>query len=400
MKLRKIIKCSAVISLGVTCLLALGGYGWLHSWKWGSAPDAHVGWSADELRRLYEMDEYLTTQAVQANYLSVYQNWMYTMGEEEEEMPWLVQVALRLFADWESKKSYAPVRETLHDIIASGTAQENVSALAMLSLMKGDVHMFKLFAEKTNRDDLCEFPLVVVYFAPLGNECMSVAQRLELLDWIHSKGCNMTNCVRSHRFVRNVQHSMLYSDDSGGQILDWFLRRGYQMDAADAVGLFLLQADASLPTYQKLIEDGVLTAPPHELKYEGELRTPFQMVASAAKPAPETLRWLLSQGYKPNDVPADDSAGTNILKRTPMDVCLNSIRYASLGQSEEEDSRLRGKVEMLDILLQHGAVPTAETSELLPLDQRLDKEITALFRKHGFHLDAGENPCNACCEPG
>lgn len=54
---------------------------------------------------------------------------------------------------------------------------------------------------------------------------------------------------------------------------------------------------------------------------------------------------------------------------------------------------------MLDILLQHGAMPTPETRELLPLDRALDKEITELFRKHSFHLDAGENPYNACCMP-
>ena len=196
-----------------------------------------------------------------------------------------------------------------------------------------------------------------------------------------------------------MQHSMLYSDDSCGEMLNWFLRHGYQLDAADAAGLFLLQTDASLPTWQKLIEDGVLPVPPPELKHEGELRSLLQIVTAADKPAPETLRWLLSLGHQPNAVPAAPADDTNAHRRVPIDVCLNSVCYAIPGQSEEEDSRLRGKVEMLDVLLQHGAVPTSETRELLPLDRGLDKEITEIFRKHSFHLDAGDNPYNACCIP-
>ncbi len=399
MKLRKVIKYTAAVSLGLAGLIVLGGYGWLYSWKWSSAPSAHAGWSADEIHRLQKMDEYLTTQAVQANYLTLQQNWMYNEGEEEDGVSWMVQVALRLLADWESKLAFAPAREALHDFIASATAQDNASALAVLTLMKGDVPTFKLLAEKSGAVDLREFPEGVMYCAPPGRDCMPVAQRLELLDWMSSKGVNLNACIRPHRFVRMMQHSMLYSDDSCGEMLNWFLRHGYQLDAADAAGLFLLQTDASLPTWQKLIEDGVLPDPPPELKHEGELRSLLQIVTAADKPAPETLRWLLSLGHQPNAVPAAPADDTNAHRRVPIDVCLNSVRYAIPGQSEEEDSRLRGKVEMLDVLLQHGAVPTSETRELLPLDRGLDKEITEIFRKHSFHLDAGDNPYNACCIP-
>lgn len=397
MKLRKIIKCTSAVSLGLAGLIVLGGYGWLYSWKWGSVPAAPDGWTADELHRLQKMDEYLTTQAVEANYLSLQQNWL--CNEGEEEVSWLVQVALRLLADWESKLNFAPDRETLHHVISTGTAYENASALAELALMQGDVSTFKLLAEKVRLVDMAEFPEAVIYFVPPGRECMPVAQRLELLDWLYSKGVKLNACIRPLPFVQNVRRSMLYSDDSCGQILNWFLRHGYQMDAADAAGLFLLQADASLPTWQKLIKDGVLTDPPHELKHEGELRTLLQIVAAADKPAPETLRWLLSLGLQPNAVPTAPTDDSNSHRRAPIDVCLNSIRYVIAGQGEEMDSFLRGKVEMLDILLQHGAVPTSETRELLPLDRDLDKEITELFRKHSFHLDAGDNPYNACCIP-
>ncbi len=222
---------------------------------------------------------------------------------------------------------------------------------------------------------------------------MPAAQRLELLDWMYAKGVFVAGSIPAHWFVEKVRFSMLYSDDTGGEIMDWFLRHGYQLEESEVAGLFLLSPQASLPTWQKLIADGILPQPPRELVFQGENCTLLQIVAGADTPAPEAVRWLLSLGHQPNALPAGENG------HSPVEACLKSIRYASLGQSVEEDARLRGKVEILDILLQHGAMPTAETRELLPLDRSLDKEITELFRKHSFHLDAGENPYNACCVP-
>lgn len=393
MKLRKVIKCTSVFSLGLAGLILLGGYVWLYSWKWGGTPAAHAALAAENVQRLQGFDAYLTTQAVQANYQLVRDNWGLNMEEDDAEPHWLVELSLRLSADWVSKCAFASARESLHDLLFTGNAAGNTAVLAVLALMKQDVPLFKLIAERVSPSELPRLLTPVLYCATPGTECMPVAQRLDLLDWMYSKGVNLNACIRPQSFVQNVRRSMLYTDDSCGQILNWFLRHGYQMDAADAVGLFLLQADASLSTWQKLIEDGVLTAPPHELNHEGELRSLLQIVANDDKPAPETLRWLLLLGHQPNVLPTGEN------RQTPVDACLDSIRYATLGKSEDEDARLRDKVEMLDILLQHGAIPTAETRELLPLDRALDREITELFRKHSFHLDAGENPYNACCVP-
>ena len=406
MKLQKIVKCAAAASLGIAVVIVLGGYVWLYSWKWGGVPTEHSSWSADEVHRLHEMDAYLTMQAAQANHLALRQAWLCNENVEENEIPWLVQMALRLYADWESKFAFAPAREALHDFITSGTAQGNVSALAALTLMKGDVLTFKSVAEKAASIELGEFLGMVIYPAAPGTECMPVAQRLELLDWMHSKGVDVTDSIQTHRFMRKAQQSMLYSDDSNGEILNWFLRHGYQLNAADAAGLFLLQADASLPTWQKLIEDAVLSLPPCERDVEGELRTLLQIVVSADNPSPETVRWLLSLGHNPNALPAgaDTFASENgehprIFRKTPLEACLSGLQYFSMGLSAEEDARLRQKLEVLEILLQYGAVPTEQMKDLLPVNPALKEETLALFQRHGFHLTAGENPYNACCSP-
>lgn len=393
MKLRKIIKAGAAVSLGIFALVALGIYGGLYSWKWGRTPAAHASLAAADVQRLQELDAYLTTQAVQNNYQLTQENWVYTMEEGEAEIHWLEQISLRLSADWSSKCAFAPVREALHDFLAYGKTAENTSALAVLALMKQDVPLFKLFAEQSEPSELRHLLNTVLYSAAPGTECLPAVQRLELLEWMNAKGVSVADSIPAHRFVEAVRRSMLYTDDAGGEILAWFLRHGYQLEATEVAGLFLLSPQAALPTWRKLIADGVLPPPPHELVFQGENRTPLQIVAGADIPAPEAVRWLLSLGHQPNALPAGDN------RRTPVDTCLNSVRYASLGQSEEEDARLLGKVEMLDILLQHGAMPTSETRELLPLDRALDKEITELFRKLSFHLDAGENPYNACCVP-
>ena len=393
MKLRKVLKTSAAISLGLSALVLLGGYGWLYGWKWGGTPAAHATLTVEDVQRLQGLDTYLTTQAVQANYQLVRENWLFNMEEDEAEIHWLVELSLRLSADWGSKCSFASARESLHDFLATGNAAGNTEALAVLALMKQDVPLFKLIAERVSPSELQRLLTPVLYCAAPGTECMQAAQRLELLGWMHARGVSVAGSIPAHWFVEKVRFSMLYSDDTGGEILDWFLRHGYQLGASELAGLFLLSPQASLPTWQKLIEDGILPQPPRELVFQGENCTLLQIVAGADTPAPDAVRWLLSLGHQPNALPAGEN------RCTPVDACLKSIRYASLGQSEEEDARLRGKVEMLDILLQHGAMPTPETRELLPLDRALDKEITELFRKHSFHLDAGENPYNACCMP-
>lgn len=52
MKLRKIIVRSC-IGLALAFALATGaGYCWLNSWRWGSAPEAHESFSADEVALL------------------------------------------------------------------------------------------------------------------------------------------------------------------------------------------------------------------------------------------------------------------------------------------------------------------------------------------------------------
>lgn len=393
MKLRKVIRRTAAGALGIAALIMLGGYGWLYSWKWGSAPAAHANLAADDIERLLGLDTYLTTQAVQANYQVTQENWMLNQEEEEAGIHWLVKISLRLSADWVAKCAFAPAREVLHDFLASGNTAENIPTLAVLALMKQDLPLFKLFAEQSRPSELRHLLKTVLYCAAPGTECLPAAQRLELLEWMHSKGVPVADSIPVHRFVEAVRYSMLYTDDTGGEILAWFLRHGYLLDEAEAAGLFLQSPQASLPVWQKLIADGILPQPPQELEFQGKRHTPLQIVTGADTPAPDAVRWLLSLGHQPNALPTGEN------QRTPVDVCLNSIRYASLGQSEKEDTRLRSKVEMLDILLQHGALPTAETRELLPLDRALDKEITELFRKHSFHLDAGENPYNACCVP-
>lgn len=399
MKLRKIIKCTSVIFLGLAGLIVLVGYGWLYSWKWGSAPAAHASLSAADVQHLQELDSYLTTQAVQNNYQLARENWVYSMDEDEAEIHWLVKISLRLSADWASKCNLAPAREVLHEFLASGNAGENTAALAVLALMKQDAPLFKLFAEQSSPPEFRHLLNAVLYCAAPTTECMPASQRVELLEWLHAKGAPIADSIPAHRFVEKVRYSMLYSDDTGGEILAWFLRHGYQLDAAESAALFLLQPQTALPCWQKLVADEILPTPPQELMFREERSTPLQIAVSADSPAPDAVRWLLSLGHQPNASAMQDAEIACSVGKAPIDACLNSIRYSSLGQSEEEDARLRGKVEMLDILLQHGAVPTAETRELLPLDRALDQEITELFRKHSFHLDAGDNPYNACCVP-
>ena len=104
------------------------------------------------------------------------------------------------------------------------------------------------------------------------------------------------------------------------------------------------------------------------------------------------LRWLLSHGIEVNKVQGE-------MPESVLDGCLRILTYMQRDLDAETDSLVNGKMAELELLLAHGAVNTAATKELLPVDEFLRAEVVALFRKHGIEILAGENPCNACCSP-
>ena len=65
-----------------------------------------------------------------------------------------------------------------------------------------------------------------------------------------------------------------------------------------------------------------------------------------------------------------------------------------------DSAAAKGHLEVLALLLQHGAVPSAETKDLLPMfDEELRGRVVELLERHGYYILSGENPCNACCQP-
>lgn len=393
MRLRKIIKAASAASLGVSGLILLGGYAWLYGWKWGSAPAANSSMQAEEVRLLQEFDTCLVSQAVQDNRAELRQTWALDEGLEVEDLTWVGELSLCLAADWLSKATYAPARESLHAFLSTGKAQENMTYLAFLALNKQDVPLFKLFVEKSLAAGSPHEREHLLFRIP-GQESMPVAQRLELLDWMLSKGVMLTNRMSPYRFREVMAHSMSYTDDERGEILDWFLRHGYELDGIEAADLLLRQKQSVLPTWQKLVADGVLPPPPMELSPRHPC-TAMQLAAGNEHGAPEMVRWLLALGH---GVHAEAPAVKGDWLQ-PLDACAQRIQYLSMGVSGEQDALLLRHLEVLEILLEHGAVPTELTREMLPFDAAVRQQFVELMQKHGHHITAGDNPYNACCVP-
>lgn len=396
MKLRKIIRAAAAASLAVSGLILLGGYAWLYSWKWGGAPAAHSSLAAEETRLLLEFDASLVSQAVQDNREEFRQTWALVEGLEVEDLTWVGELSLRLAADWYSKSAYAPARESLHAFLSTGNAQENMTNLAFLALKKLDVPLFKLFVEKSFADG-SPYERELLLFSIPGQEAMPAARRLELLEWLISKGVQVTGRMPPFRFLEVMAKSMSYTDDERGEILDWFLCHGYELDGIEATAMLLRQKQSVLPVWQKLVADGVMPPPPMELSPQYP-STAMQLAAGNEHGAPEMVRWLLAQGHGVHAAAPAEIEPT-LLWLQPLDACVHRIQYLSQGVSEEQDALLRRHLEVLDILLQHGATPTERTREMLPFDAAVRRHLVGLMQKHGHHITAGDNPYNACCVP-
>lgn len=423
MKISTLLGWGIGATLGIAFLAALAAYCWLYSWSWGGVPAPHASLSAAEAQKLHDFDIHIAKQLPDSLRMRMKREMEalaaarieYEDGELtsiNDSPDWFESLKMRYSCDIASRTLLNPARESLHRLLENGSLPADDCYLAALAMQMQDIQLVRFLVEKgVNPEspfmDINGYLLSEIMLGSNGEgEYLPVKERIALLDWMLARGVNI-QAVEEERVLLMSEYSLTITDDSAGAILDWFLRHGYKLNPA-RVSLILLRGKDALPTYQQLIKDGFLPLPPQEIELPDVRCTPLQCVAGAILPVPDTARWLLALGHNPNalptgaDTPASEDAGEEtprILRKTPIDACLETMRYATLGKNAEEDARLRGKVETLDILLQHGAMPTAETRELLPLDRELDKEITELFRKHSFHLDAGENPYNACCVP-
>lgn len=360
MKISTLLGWGIGATLGIAVLAALAAYCWLYSWSWGGVPAPHASLSAAEAQKLHDFDIHIAKQLPDSLRMRMKREMEalaaarieYEDGEPtsiNDSPDWFESLKMRYSCDIASRTLLNPARESLHRLLENGSLPADDCYLAALAMQMQDIQLVRFLVEKgVNPEspfmDINGYLLSEIMLGSNGEgEYLPVKERIALLDWMLARGVNI-QAVEEERVLLMSEHSLTITDDSAGAIL----------------------------------------------------------------PVPDTARWLLALGHNPNalptgaDTPASEDAGEEtprILRKTPIDACLETMRYATLGKNAEEDARLRGKVETLDILLQHGAMPTAETRELLPLDRELDKEITELFRKHSFHLDSGENPYNACCVP-
>ncbi len=415
MKFRKILCRVSGGILGALAVVAAGGYCWLYSWSWGSAPAPHAGFSPAEVNLLLGFDNYIVNQAPLLLNEYIEQEVLMSLAagialpdapeSAEPQLSWKEEIYLSLVTSRISRQLLAPLREDFHQVCETGSARGADPHLAVLALQKKDVPLFRLLVEKgaplkaVNKEGRTIYLLEQAMCASdLQSDLLPVSERLELMDWLVARGADIHE-IAAEDVLLLSEASLMRSNDDTGALLDWFLRRGYRLDPA-RVAAILLRYAGTQPIYQKLVAENILPAPPQELMVADSCCTSLQLVAGAHAPAPDMLRWLLSLGHQPNAMPGEEpGCASSQSARSPLDACLASMQYMSIGQGEAEDARLRGKLEMLDILLQHGARPTAQTRGLLPFNAALEREMVALFRKHGHHITAGADPYNACCVP-
>ena len=382
MKLRKIIVRSC-IGLALALALATGaGYCWLNSWRWGSAPEPHASFTAEEAAMLQSCDSLLAENGA-GRFLDI--------DLEAEPNPSLYKrVTEWCCAAMESRAWDASVRRSLHALMKTGATDEVEPSLLISACINADVPLLQLLVEKgldpTRRyvESGMDFCLLDMVLMPSG---VPFSKRMEFLDWLYARGVDI-NTVPSGHLYNSIKLDIELGDDHAAALLVWFLRHGYTGISTEQSVQLLLGNEDSISTLQELIRDGILAQPGRDW-----LNAEFLYAqVSGYSSNPEALRWLLSHGVDVNKVQGE-------MPESVLDGCLRILTYMQRGLDAETDSLVNGKIAELELLLAHGAVNTSATKELLPIDESLHDEVVALFRKHGVEILAGENPCNACCSP-
>lgn len=378
MKLRKIIVRSCT-GLALAFALATGaGYCWLNSWRWGSAPEPHTSFTAEEVAMLQSCDSLLAEYGA-GRFLDI--------DLEAEPNPSLYKrVTEWCCAAMESRAWDASVRRSLHALMKTGATDEVEPSLLISACINADVPLLQLLVEKgldpTRRyaESGMDFCLLDMVLMPSG---VLFSKRMEFLDWLYARGVDI-NSVSSDNLYKSIESDV----EHGSGLLVWFLRHCYTGISTEQSVQLLLGNEDSISTLQELIRDGILAQPGRDW-----LNAEFLYAqVSGYSSNPEALRWLLSHDVEVNKVQGE-------MPESVLDGCLRILTYMQRGLDAETDSLVDGKMAELELLLAHGAVNTSATKELLPIDESLHDEIVALFRKHGIEILAGENPCNACCSP-
>ncbi len=416
MKWKRIFGWSAAGVLGAVVLAAAGGYCWLYSWSWGSLPTAHSSFSPEEALRLQRLDAYLTDQGRQ-DFIAAAKQWvnlsLQAADDWEEDssdnLDWWDQQVLKCGIDYALRKAFAPARSDLHRLVESGRADDAVQYLAVAALHARDSRLVKLIVSRgldVNRvqiigDSKVVFAAEVIDGGNLScSEYMPVAERLELLEWLVERGLDIKG---ADMLLPQLELAVMKTGDEQGQITEWMLRRGFLADKTKVTSL-LLRYPTTLATLQRLIQEGLLPVVPQEFVTEERAYTPLAMVVANITPSPETVRWLISEGYDVNGLPTtvmqqegEEEPDSDEEALTPLDSCLRTMTYEV--PEAGEDDRLNGRIQILDMLLEHGACPTSRTEELLPIDADLKQRVLELLQRHGYHITAGDMPDNPCCIP-
>lgn len=381
MKLRKILLLGGV-SLA---LAATAGYCWLNCWRWGSAPAPHSGFTAEETAILRAFDSFLTgDEGLAVLGLSLEET------EEDAAAPLLTRLRWRAAAAHSLRDRGSRARQNLHAFMESGVPGEPDFELLLAVLRRNDFPLVKILVEKglnptlSYAEENFSFNLFELVTTVSG---VPTAERIALLDWLYARGIDFS-ALAPDALLRSVQHALDAGEESPAVVLDWFLRHGYSGLKVEDVAETLLCSPLTMKALQELLDDGILP-PPSEDWLNVELL--YNRVCSFS-PNPAALRWLMSHGVDVNAVCGE-------MPEPVLEACLRHLSYMQRGLDAETDSLINERLAELDALLAHGAVNSASTKDLLPVDAALSAEIVALFRKHGITLLAGENPCNACCTP-
>lgn len=374
------------------CSLAAGGAAlWLFGWRFRRISHWHASWSPQERAALALLDAYIRKAAPRTLFRQGWElcsSWKGRPPEWQETWDMLCDIRDNLHPlHAVLRQAAATGRGDLYTELGDSPARwavwgRNMAALKAFVLHGCDPN--HPYQDEKLKEEGCWETLVVTLLGgtmPTHGKALPAKERLEMLDWLAGHGGGIGHfppgVLNRYCLISGVMGS------DRGAAYGWCFRHGLttgMVEDADSglrhnIAACLASVGGSLPLLRRLTAEGRL-----QLHERRAYAMPLQTAVCSHPRDAGIVRWLLEQGCHPDSLPEtprparsegmDDGAYADycnslFINERPLERCLGGLLCPCGEESPEPAGYLQADMEILELLLRHGARLRQEQQEYL-----------------------------------
>lgn len=404
-----------MLALLVLLTLTIGGVAW---WLWGwrvGGLSFHESWSEQqrtEMLGLADDMRHFQRDFVNSEFLRNEVTFYYKIGhkssdnEESSQRSILDRLQYELAAAVGAKLIAGSILDTLKQLAADGAEHiapqkaamvaqaacrtQHIALAKELILLGADANaeLTLPWLSKDLKGETC-FQSAIACKPYFSDKLAPLPERIALLELMLEHGANPS--INKHYTILSALISALTGDEPDrGAMMEWVLDHGVTVESASEIEnvSLLLNCEGTLPTFKRIVQKGLIPLTP-----ENKARMLHRCIACLTNDSAEKANWLLNDlGADPNyiityTIEEEDDEGNSTTRESSWPICTEQI-VKQLHYSSQDTATQERVLEMLDILLAHGAKMPENAAELVPQNPALRERYMELISKYTPTLPA------------